>query len=146
MQITQKLLCEAANVMPDGRLNVLGAFTRLNFMQFPVLRGIVLVARVTVAELERHDEHKVNVHIVDQDGKPICPAQQTIIKVPPMLPPGDTEVNVMVAFGNVPIARPGTYRVDISLDNRMEMEPFQVFAVPPTLGFPLLPPAQDTPG
>ena len=69
MEITLALLCEAANLTDDGRLNVLGAFDRLTTRTIPTEpTPLTLVVRTSTSPAEQDSLWDVIIRLLDEDG------------------------------------------------------------------------------
>ena len=69
MEITYAVLCDAANLSDDGRLNVLGAFNVLYAEDFPHVHPAMSLALQFEVEPDDADQvHEFTLQLVDPDG------------------------------------------------------------------------------
>jgi hypothetical protein len=74
MKVISIIPCEAANVMPDGRFNLLGGGIRNVYApQYPVVIRMSVVIQIMAEALEANQPHRVSIRLVDDDGKDLIP-------------------------------------------------------------------------
>ncbi len=79
MDIAFALLADAANVSREGKLNILGAFDRINGAQFPLTwPSMVLVTRFIASAAEYGQEKSIEIITLDADGKRLGAATGTM--------------------------------------------------------------------
>jgi hypothetical protein len=144
MEVGLKVLCDAANVMPDGRLNILGEFEVINFFQVPfIVPSMALVLRLIASPGEKGTSHIINVVIVDEDGKPVAPPAIINVPVPISVPGVDVKFCVVLGINSITFQKFGDYRLDITINNESKGQiPFKINAVPrpPGMQLPGAPP------
>jgi hypothetical protein len=114
MDIAFALLADAANVSREGKLNVLGAFDRINGAQFPLTwPSMVLVTRFVASAAEYGQEKSIEIITLDADGKRLGAATGTmqvpspeggrVLKINHILPmtltfpgPGEYSIEILV--------------------------------------------------
>jgi hypothetical protein len=73
MQVNLAVLCDAANVSSEGKLNILGEFDSIQAASFP----LVYPTMVLVVRLEAHPteigEHRLKLQLIDADGADVVP-------------------------------------------------------------------------
>ncbi len=70
MDVAFALLADAANVSREGKLNILGAFDRINGSKFPLTwPRMVLVTRFVASAAEYGTEKAIEFVTLDADGK-----------------------------------------------------------------------------
>ena len=74
MQVNLAVLCDAANVSREGKLNILGEFDSIHVSNFPlVYPTMVLVVRLEAHPTEAGD-HTLKLHLFDEDGRDVVPS------------------------------------------------------------------------
>ncbi len=114
MDIAFALLADAANVSREGKLNILGAFDRINGAQFPLTwPSMVLVTRFVASAAEYGQEKSIEIITLDADGKRLGAATGTmqvpspeggrVLKINHILPmtltfpgPGEYSIEILV--------------------------------------------------
>ena len=132
MMLDWALLANAAEAPPNGLVYILGAgFDTLIRDQFPTPFGGVIVLRLQTTRLETERPHKVEVHCMDEDGKPFVP-QPIVVnlaarQVPADYPHGwDLAASIVINLSSVPIEHPGFYNFEILVDDhQMRTLPFR---------------------
>lgn len=117
MNIEAFLLCDAATDS-SGKLNVLGAFDTIVSPSFPTTHPqCALVARIRCKRIERGD-HKVIIHIVDEDGKFIISPIDGSFNI--IIP--DTErsgaANIILNLQGLKIDREGEIAINLAIDGK----------------------------
>jgi len=124
MRLDWALLANAAEGPPNGLVHILGAgIDTLWREQFPAPFGGALVLRLLSSRIEADRGHKIEVHCVDEDGRPIL--NQPLVlnlparSVPPEHPHGwDLASNIVVNLAGVAIPKVGLYSFEILIDNQ----------------------------
>jgi hypothetical protein len=119
MNIQVAVLCDAATVDSNEKLNLLGAFDRICASQLPAVHPQCSIALRLTFSSGDEGKHNLRLNFVDADGQSIMP------DFPP-LPlevtlPEDVHFvtrNFLVNFQQLSFAKPGPYSIDISLDDR----------------------------
>ncbi len=76
MNVNLAVLCDAANVSREGKLNVLGEFDSIHASTFPLTYPtMVLVVRLEAHPTEAGD-HTLRLHLNDEDGQDVVPPLQ----------------------------------------------------------------------
>src|SRR5205807_2768216 len=79
MEVTLALLADAANVTPEGKLNILGTFDIIYASKFPhVHPSMVLVIRFTAKRAEFGRKRPIEINLMDEDGKMLGKIEGTI--------------------------------------------------------------------
>lgn len=138
MKVPLAVLCDAANVSREGKLNILGVFSALRARQFPCVHpSLTLVVALEATYTER-GEHAVDIRLVDADGGELLKLDGRV-DVQGERPGRPILTQAILQLNNITFPRPGTYTVDILLDRRHERSlPLEVHELPETL-----PPAED---
>jgi hypothetical protein len=113
-------LCDAAT-NDFGKISMLGAFDTLHVESVPVVHPHCAIAlRVRFRNIEQ-GEHKVEVRIIDEDGKHVIPSMKGSIHV--VIPDTQTSasVNLILNLQGLKIDRFGEYSIDLAIDSREEL-------------------------
>ncbi len=119
MQIEVFSLCDAAQDY-FGKLCVLGTFDRVSAPQFPVIfPACAIAARIRFDNTEG-GLHKLDIHIVDPDGKSVAPSLNGELTV--KFGPGmdSLAANFVVNIANFRIEKPGKILIDLVLDGTIQ--------------------------
>jgi hypothetical protein len=144
MEINLSFLCQAANQMPGGMINVLGLFNKIQHFQMPVQINMVLVLRLTASPGEKGTTQHIKVVVIDNDGVVIAPPIAMPLPIPVNLPGPDVEVHSIIGLNGVQFKQFGLYRVDITVNDVSKAQlPFALIAVPPPPGFADAPGSQE---
>ncbi len=72
MEVTLALLCDAANVTADGKLNILGVLNRVAVPEFPAVHpAMSLVLRLTATPAELDSTCELSIQVRNAHGWPI---------------------------------------------------------------------------
>jgi len=119
MDVEVFALCDAATDS-GGKLNILGAFDRVNTQQFPAIHPHCAIAlRVRFERIEEGD-HRVAINFVNADGKSVMPSVDGKIGV---TFPGDVHsvcANMVLNINGLKFESPGPYAIDLAMDGRHE--------------------------
>ena len=116
MEITFAVLADAANASASGKLNILGVFDELNSRRFPARHPqLALVFRAEAGPGEFGQTKVIEVHISDEDGKPVGGARAEV-SIPDH--PGRLRFtsNHIIEFRDTVWPEPGTYQFSIMVD------------------------------
>ena len=73
MHVNLAVLCDAANVSREGKLNILGEFDSIHASSFPLTYPtMVLVVRMEAHPTEVGD-HRLKLQLIDADGQDVVP-------------------------------------------------------------------------
>ena len=126
MEIEIFTLCDAAADY-QGRLNILGVFDTIFAPQMPAKHPFCAVALRMRFRMTEHGQHRLTLHIVDDDGKlVISPLEGSFsVEMPGNSPVAS--VNLVLNLGQVSFDNYGEYAVNLAIDNRQEASlPFWV--------------------
>jgi hypothetical protein len=126
MQVAFALFSDAANLSQEGKLNVLGVFDALQVGSLPAVHPrahLVVHLKGTPTDVGRHT---VTLRWVNPDGSELWTSTGELNVGQP--PTGVTEMDLpLIAQIDLPIDAAGSYRMTISLDDRLSAEvPVQV--------------------
>ncbi|MFN2432898.1 MAG: hypothetical protein ABR599_08835 [Gemmatimonadota bacterium] len=119
MKVPLAVLCDAANVSREGKLNILGIFSALRAIQFPHSHpSLTLVVGLEATYTERGD-HSIDIRLVDADGSELLKLDgrahfQSDRAGHPIF------TQAILTLNNLTFPRAGTYTVDILVDRRHE--------------------------
>jgi len=112
-------LCDAAADY-QARLSILGVFDTIFASQLPATHPHCSVAlRMNFSRSERGD-HRLTLHIVDEDGTPVIPEINATVNVEV---PGNTQqatVNLVVNLVQLRFSRYGEHAINLAIDGREE--------------------------
>jgi hypothetical protein len=119
VKIALALLCDYALVDRLGKLSVLGIFEHLWIQRFPAVHPrLHLVLRLKGKRTEI-GEHTVRIRLLDPDDHEILGGTGVVDFAEP--PAGVTEIEAgTVLVFDVPVAKPGRCRFEISVDDTVE--------------------------
>lgn len=115
MELVSFVVCQSANLGPDGTFNILGGGRdRLAAPSFPlVVPTMTLVLRVEASPSEL-GQHRLGIRIVDADGR--------LLMAPPdaefVIAPGRRLVNFLMEVTNLRFPAAGSYGVEVRLDGQ----------------------------
>ncbi len=117
MEIEIFALCDAATDT-YGKLNLLGAFDALMAREVPVVHPQCAIAlRVRFRRIES-GEHRMTLHLVDEDGQMIVPPMNGSIQI--NVPPAESSAvaNMILQLQNLRFEHAGQYAVNLAIDGR----------------------------
>ena len=131
MEVELFAVCDAAT-QSGGKLNILGAFDRVNAKQFPAsYPQFAIAARMRFERIEE-GEHRVRINLVNVDGKPVIPSLDANLPVK-FGDKGDTVcANMILNINGIKFETPGRYSIDLAIDGRHERSlPLNVIHIQP---------------
>jgi hypothetical protein len=119
MNVEVFALCDAATDA-GGKLNLLGAFDAIMTPEVPHLHASCAVAlRLRFKRIES-GAHRIQVQVVDMDGKAAVPPFETDINIR-ILPTDESAVaNLILNFQQLRLDQYGRYSIDLAVDGRQE--------------------------
>lgn len=119
MQVEILTLCDAAADY-QGRLSLLGAFDTITATTFPAKHPQCSIAlRIRFQRIEE-GSHSIRIHVVDDDGELIMPNLEGQIGVTFIDNTETASVNFLLGIQGLPLARPGTYAINLAVDGKQE--------------------------
>jgi hypothetical protein len=113
------LICDAANISREGKLNILGVFSALRARQFPCVHpSLTLVVGLEATYTER-GEHAIDIRLVDADGVELLKLDGQV-NIQTERPGRPIFSQAVLQLNNIAFPHPGTYTVDILVDRRHE--------------------------
>jgi hypothetical protein len=144
MHVNLAVLCDAANVSREGKLNILGEFDSIHASSFPLTYPtMVLVVRMEAHPTEVGD-HRLKLQLLNADGRDVVPplegefttGQGPFLGVPVRTAP------IILQMHGVRFEEPGYYSFELLVDgHHLRSLPLQFVAAPveETSGFDGLP-------
>lgn len=119
MKVPLAVLCDAANVSREGKLNILGVFSAVRAVQFPHAHpSMTLVVGLEATYTERGD-HAIDIRLVDADGQELLKLDGHAV-LQSDRPGHPIFTQAILTLNNLTFPRAGTYTVDILVDRRHE--------------------------
>ena len=125
MEITLALLCDAAKIAADGKLNILGQFSQIAAPAFPCELPLMhLALRFEAHPSDAGAERELLVRLVNADGNRIGELGG-LLTVPPFKPSsepsgehsdGATTLQTVVPLPNITFPEPGAYALHLLID------------------------------
>jgi len=112
-------LCDAAADY-NGRLNILGVFDTIFTPQVPATHPFCAVAvRIRFTPIER-GQHRLTLHIVDDDGNLVIPSLEGPfnVEIPNNAPMA--AANLVLNLGMLRLPKIGEYAINLAIDGRQE--------------------------
>ncbi|MEJ2502566.1 MAG: hypothetical protein P8177_04485 [Gemmatimonadota bacterium] len=120
MNLLISLACEDARARPDGRLDFIGVFDRLQAPGFPAAQDRMMVVFVMEWDPSDTGRHDFTADLVAPDGRTVLTIEgHTDVRVPPE--GGRPRTRLMMPLERVVFPVAGEYRFILSLgDDRIE--------------------------
>jgi len=119
-------LCDAAADY-QGRLNILGVFDTIFASQMPARHPFCSVALRIRFQMTERGQHRLTLHIVDDDGNLVIPA---IVAAFSVEIPSNSQIasaNLVLNLGQLQFKNYGEYAINLAIDGRQEASlPFWV--------------------
>lgn len=119
MNIEAFVLCDAATDSP-GKLNILGAFDTLFVQSLPAVHPQCAVAARLRWERIEGDEHKLAIHIMNQDGKAVIPPLEGNVKVGFPQHESTAITNIILNIQGLKLETFSEHSVDLVVDAKHE--------------------------
>lgn len=117
MEIEIFTICDAATEN-YGKLNILGSFDTLMAKAFPVVHPQCAIAlRIRFRRIEQ-GQHRILIHLVDEDGSMVLPAMDGNINV--TVPPAEPSAvaNLILQLQGMKLEKAGEYAINLAIDGR----------------------------
>jgi hypothetical protein len=130
MKIEVFALCDAATDN-RGKLNILGTFDQLYAAKMPVVHPACAIAlRLRFDKIEE-GPHKVNLQLVNPDGKPVFQAMEGGVNPRMGADIGSVAVNLILNFQHVKFEDFADYQINLAIDDvAMATLPLRVREMP----------------
>jgi hypothetical protein len=131
MKVEVFTLCDAATDN-HGKLNILGTFDQIYAANMPVVHPACAIALRLRFDKMEEGEHKVDIRMVDPDGKPVFQPMEGRVNPRMADDAGSVAVNLILNFQNVKIEEYADYQIDLTIDNEaITTVPLRVRPMPP---------------
>ena len=129
MKVPLALVCDAANVSREGKLNILGVFSALRARQFPCVHPSLTLVVGLEANFTERGEHTIDIRLVDADGGELLKLDGQV-HIQSERPGRPIFTQAILQLNNIAFPHAGTYTVDILVDRRHERSvPLEVHEV-----------------
>jgi hypothetical protein len=118
VQVNLAVLCDAANVSREGKLNILGEFDSIHASSFPLTYPtMVLVVRLEAHPTETGD-HRLKLQLLDADGADVVPPLEGEFATgrPPFLGVPVRTAPIILQMHGVRFEGPGHYSFELLVD------------------------------
>jgi len=113
MDVRLALLADYANISREGKLNVMGVFSRIWTKEVPAVHPeMQLVFRLEAGPAERGQEKSVEVKLLDADGNTVQHLTGPLA-IPNETPQPMFQIDQILKLTNVVFEKYGAYRFDI---------------------------------
>jgi hypothetical protein len=121
MDVIFAILCDAANISQEGKLNILGSFANISATTFPIRHPEMhLVIRMEASPAEVGMQKKIEVTIMDEDGNKVSGFGADLV-VPPQKKPGEpAQMVAMLRMVDTVFPKKGRYAVYVLIDGKTE--------------------------
>ena len=120
MDITFAQLADYANVSREGKLNLLGIFDAIYSPKFPTVHPqMQIVIRFELPRIELGRLHKIEIHLVDEDGKKLFGMDGSITVQNPSPRSPVVHSDQIITINNLVIPKPGRYEFLILIDGNL---------------------------
>ncbi len=118
MIIEAFMLCDAATDSA-GKLNVLGAYDSIGLVSFPAKVQTLVVAMRVRYLAEEIGRHRIQVNTIDYDGRLVLTPFSAELHVHEVKGRASAVTNLIVTAANLQFERPGAYRMDALIDEKV---------------------------
>lgn len=119
MNVEAFVLCDAATDS-QGKLNILGAFDTLFVQAVPAVQAQCAVAtRIRWEQIEGED-HKIAIHVINQDGKAVIPPLEGNIKVGFPDDASTAITNIILNIQGLKLETFSEHSIDLVVDSKHE--------------------------
>jgi uncharacterized protein DUF6941 len=129
MKVEILTLCDAATVDAAGKLNILGAFDRLNAASEPISHPQCALAFKVRFERIEEGNKKIRVAFINADGAPVMPSIDVTADVRIQEPESSGGVSFVLNIQQLKLPKFGEYSIDLAVDGRHESS-VPLFVVP----------------
>lgn len=111
------LIADFASVAENSKLNVMGIFGEIQAKKFPAVHPLmVIVTRLSASAAEAGNLRKLNIKLMDDDGKITLVDYNREIKIELPKAGRRREYNGILRVNNVVFPHAGTYQVSVLVD------------------------------
>jgi hypothetical protein len=118
VHVNLAVLCDAANVSREGKLNILGEFDSIHASSFPLTYPtMVLVVRMEAHPTEQGD-HRLKLQLIDADGQDVVPPLEGEFTTgrPPFPGVPARTAPIILQMHGVRFDHPGHYSFELLVD------------------------------
>ncbi len=124
MKVKFAVLADYANTSTDGKLNIMGIFSRIQSTNFPARHPQChVVVSCTVNEFDRGQDYPYTIRLHDEDGNNLLTLQSTIHVPSDQL----RDINLNFRINELVIPAPGNYEFLVQID-KLKPIPIPFFA------------------
>ena len=110
VDVNLALLADAANVGPDGKLNILGTFDTIHAQTFPAVHPVMrLVLRFVASPAEVGQQKEITIRVLTQDGKVIGDLKGNLLVPEPTSPGHAIHIQTILDIPKTVYEDPGDY-------------------------------------
>jgi hypothetical protein len=119
MRVSVACVCEHAWV-ENGCLSIAKAFDTINSGKFPYTLPRLSIALRLLISMSESGEHKLNISMVDTDGKKLMNADLGFNAQPSKEPVAETSFSFALNGQNIIFPHAGDYGVNLSVNGKLE--------------------------
>ncbi len=120
MQVELMVLCDAATEL-QGKMNILGTFDAIWARAIPAVHPMCAVALRLRYSKDEAGEHKVNINIIDGDGKSVVRPVETVMNIGfKDSPLTSIAANMVLNIQGLKFPHYGEYAIELAVDGRSE--------------------------
>lgn len=121
MEVTILLTADYANSTDNGKLNVMGIFTRIFTTDFPVLHPeMYLIIQLTAGAAEYGREIKLEVKLLDEDANEILNIKDIKHQVPREKSRRIVNINQIIRLQGLVFEKAGSYEFSVLVDGDLK--------------------------
>src|SRR5439155_10353335 len=120
MKVEIFTLCDAATIDAGGKLNILGAFDRLNAKEAPVMHPQCALAIKLRFERVEEGQRRIRIAFVDSDGTSVLTLDATT-QVRFVTEDSTATASLALGIQQLKLPRFGEYAIDLAVDDRREV-------------------------
>jgi hypothetical protein len=117
MKVEVFSLCDAATDN-RGKLNILGTFDQIYSAKIPVVHPACAIALRLRFDKMEEGAHKVNLQLVDPDGRPVFQPMEGEVHPRMAEDVGSVAVNLILNFQHVKFESFADYQVNLAIDDQ----------------------------
>jgi len=129
MQARLAVLADAANLTPEGKLNILGEFNLIWAASVPLTWSRMFLVLKLESDPGEASEQRIKIRLIDSDAKPVSENLEGQIRFGPRFRPGvPLCAPVILEFRNAVLPRHGTYEFEVAVGSQVVARiPLHVF-------------------
>jgi len=147
VEVKFAVLADAANVTPDGKLNILGMFNALHAPSFPCAHPqMCLVLRFVASRAEEGKTRTIEIQLSDSDGGKVFSINASLV-VPKGKSGMPIRIDHILALNGVRFPKPGDYVFNVLIgdDHKAAVDLKLMQVSPPKQPLPGIPPPEAPP-